>query len=261
MAQEPSESKKEQTSLMDEILSIFYILLAVFCVRLVLVDPFFIPSSSMYPTLKIGDMPVVRKWDYGYSKYAVPFIPVNLPFEGRLFFDENDIKQGDVVVFRYPQDTSVNYIKRVVGLPGDTVQVKHGRLYINGAVVKREFVGDYTYMDQGNIETTGKEYLETLPNGVVHRILEVNGDIGGGDNTRLFTVPKGHYFMMGDNRDSSLDSRFPHVGYVPVVNLVGPVRRLMWSYDSVSGGNWAMLKFWQWPFNIRYDRLFMDVTK
>lgn len=261
MTSETPQKEEKKTSLMGEILSIFYILLTVFVVRLVVFDPFFIPSSSMYPTLKIGDMPIVRKWEYGYSKYAVPFIPVNLPIRGRILFDESDVKQGDVVVFRYPQDTSINYIKRVIGLPGDTVQMRHGRLYINGKVLNREYVGDYTYLDRDNMPRTGKEYLETLPNGVVHRILEIQGDIGQGDNTRLFTVPQGHYFMMGDNRDASLDSRFLPVGYVPAVNFVGPANRLMWSYDSVAGGNWAILKVWRWPFNIRYGRLFIDFTK
>lgn len=260
MTTQPNPTQNEQTTILDEIVSILYVLGIVFVVRLLAFDPFFIPSSSMYPTLKIGDMPVVHKWEYGYSKYAVPFIPVDLPITGRIGAggEHFGVKRGDVVVFRYPQDTSVNYIKRAIGLPGDTVQMKQGRLYINGTMVQRKLVGDYTYTDMGGMQVTGQEYIETLPNGVQHRILEAGGDNSNGDNTPVFTVPDGHYFMMGDNRDMSLDSRFYHVGYVPAVNLIGPAQYLMWSYDSVNSNIWQVQ---DWLFSIRYSRIFMNFTQ
>ena len=249
-------STTEETSWFDEFLSIFYALLLVFVVRLFAYDPFFIPSSSMYPTLRIGDMPITRKWDYGYSKYAMPFFSsVNLPIDGRMLGD--DPKRGDIVVFRLPSDTRVNYIKRLIGLPGDTIQMRRGRLYINDVMVKRDYIDDYTYTDVGGNVITGKRYKQTLAEGLSFYILEEN-DTGLADNTFEFVVPDGHYFMMGDNRDHSQDSRFAGVGPIPYENLIGPASRLMWSYDSATSN---LFKIWEWPFKINYSRIMMDVTE
>ena len=252
---EQNENANEGTWL-DEILSVLYALVFVFFVRLFAYDPFFIPSSSMYPTLHIGDMPMVRKWEYGYSKYATPFFSsVELPIDGRVM--AGDVKRGDIVVFRLPSNPEINYVKRVIGLPGDRIQVLSGRLHINDVMVEREYIDEYEYNDIGNERIDTKRYKQTLPNGVSFNILEEN-DFGQGDNTPVYTVPAGHYFMMGDNRDHSLDSRFSQVGYVPYENLVGPAVRLMWSYDSVSSN---ILRIWEWPFKINYSRLFIDVTE
>ena len=248
--------EEEKSSWFDEILSIFYALLLVFVVRLFAYDPFFIPSSSMYPTLRIGDMPITRKWEYGYSKYATPFFSsLHLPIEGRILAGEP--KRGDIVVFRLPADTRVNYIKRLIGLPGDTIQMRRGELYINGTKIPRNYVDDYSYMDMGGQMITGKRYQQTLPNGVSFNILEMT-DTAMADNTFVMTVPDGYYFMMGDNRDNSQDSRFPGVGPIPFENLIGPASRLMWSYDSVSSN---ILKIWEWPIKINYSRIMLDVTE
>ena len=246
----------EQSSWFDEILSIFYALLLVFVVRLFAYDPFFIPSSSMYPTLRIGDMPITRKWDYGYSKYATPFFSsVELPIEGRML--AHDPKRGDIVVFRLPADTRVNYIKRLIGMPGDTIQMRRGRLYINDVMIDRQYVDDYSYTDVGGTMITAKRFKQTLPNGVSFHILE-ESDTALADNTFEITVPDGHYFMMGDNRDHSQDSRFPSVGAIPYENMIGPASRLMWSYESATSN---VLRIWEWPFKINYSRIMMDVTE
>ena len=251
------DNQEKESSWMDEILSTFYALFLVFVVRLFAYDPFFIPSSSMYPTLQIGDMPIARKWEYGYSRYATPFFSsVELPVHGRIF--ANDPKRGDIVVFRLPSNTDVNYIKRLIGLPGDEIQVKKGRLYLNGEVVKRDYVGDYTYLDVGGNLIAGKRYKQTLPSGLSFNILEESDNSLRSDNTPVYKVPAGHYFMMGDNRDHSYDSRFQDVGPVPFENLIGPASRLMWSYDSVSS---SILNIWEWPFKVNYSRIMMDVTE
>ena len=250
------DNQEETSTWMDEFLFTFYALFLVFVVRLFAYDPFFIPSSSMYPTLQIGDMPITRKWEYGYSKYATPFFSsVELPIDGRAF--ANQPKRGDIVVFRLPADTQVNYIKRLIGLPGDEIQVKGGRLYINGAEIQRDYLDDYAYLDVGGNLVAGKRYKQTLPSGVSFNILE-ESDNGWADNTPVYKVPEGYYFMMGDNRDHSQDSRFQAVGAVPFENLIGPASRLMWSYDSVTSN---IFKIWEWPFNVNYSRIMMDVTE
>lgn len=212
-------------------------------------EPFNIPSGSMKPTLLVGDYLFVSKLSYGYSRYSLPYgMPL---FSGRILFSEP--QRGDVAVFRKPTDTSTDYIKRLVGLPGDTLQVKGGVLYINGEAVKRERVDDYL-LDNGYGRTRRiPRYIETLPGGRTHYILESNGDNGISDDTPVFTVPEGQYFAMGDNRDNSQDSRFADVGYIPRENLVGRAEVL---FFSVEGAGW---KFWQWPTTVRFGRIFESV--
>lgn len=183
-------------------------------------EPFHIPSGSMKPTLLVGDYLFVSKFSYGYSRYSIPFGPPL--FEGRIM-EQDTPERGDIIVFKLPKDNKTNYIKRLVGLPGDTISVSKGILYINGAEVKRERIDDFLDEERSNDIKTIPAYVETLPNGVRYRVLdEVQNSME--DTTRVFTVPEEHYFFMGDNRDNSLDSRVSPpigVGFVPEINLVG----------------------------------------
>ncbi len=221
-------------------------LLIAIVIRTLLFQPFSIPSGSMRPTLLEGDYLFVTKWAYGYSRHSMPFSP-NL-FSGRIFFSEPN--RGDVVVFKFPPNPSVDYIKRLIGLPGDRIQVKDGVLYINDVAVPREKVGQIDNPDITEVNRPVDVYRETLPNGVSYDTLDIDPN-SIGDNTREFTVPAGHYFMMGDNRDNSSDSRF-NVGNVPVENLVG---RANYIFFSIAGGA-SPLEIWRWPSELRLDRFF-----
>jgi signal peptidase I len=196
-------------------------------VRPFLFQPFNVPASSMEPTLLIGDYFFVSKLAYGYSRYSLPFSPPL--FSGRIFGKEPHY--GDVVVFRTPHDTSIDYVKRVVGLPGDRVQMIDGQLYLNGKPVPHERLADAFY--QGR---PAKRWRETLPNGAQYVTLDLT-DNGFLDNTNLYIVPAGHYFMLGDNRDNSQDSRVSQLGYVPFENLVGRAEIIFWSVAPRAAGN------------------------
>jgi signal peptidase I len=213
--------------------------------RSLLFEPFNIPSGSMIPTLLVGDYLFVSKYSYGYSRYSFPFGMA--PFDGRIF--ETPPERGDVAVFRQPQNESVAFIKRIVGLPGDRVQVVNGVLHINDVAVNRDRKGFATASDGYNV-IRFSVYQETLPNGKSYLIQERSDD-NLLDNTNVFLVPEGHYFMMGDNRDNSRDSRTTSVGLVPAENLIGRAERLFFSHNS-SAHLWEV---WKWPFAIRYGRL------
>jgi signal peptidase I len=224
-------------------------------VRTFLFQPFNIPSGSMIPTLMIGDYLFVSKYTYGYSDHSFPFSP-HL-FSGRVWASEP--KRGDVVVFKLPRDGQTDYIKRVIGLPGDMVQMRGGRLYINGELVPREPIAKFHTQDFYDHETDVPTYREILPGGVNHTIIQIQGDTGFNGNTPVFKVPPGNYFVMGDNRDNSTDSRVPPeqggVGFVPFENLVGRAELI---FSSVGKGEpaWA---FWDWPWTVRFDRMFKTV--
>lgn len=219
-------------------------------IRSVFFEPFHIPSGSMKPTLLEGDYLFVNKPAYGYSRFSFPFGIA--PIEGRVWAKEP--QRGDVIVFALPTQTGISYIKRLVGLPGETVQVKRGRLYINGKIVPREYV-NMEKISEGGAPFTVTEYLETLPGGTMHSIYEVS-DNEMLDDTPLFTVPEGHYFMMGDNRDHSQDSRVSErVGPVPFENIVGRADIVFFS----SNGYAQLLEFWKWPWSMRVERFFMDI--
>ncbi len=238
-------------------------LLIAFFVRLFLFQPFNIPSASMYPTLNIGDYLFVSKLSYGYGKYSFnfqlggfsgePWIKCCsfVDFPGRKVWADLP-KRGDVAVFKYPQDLSVDYIKRVIGLPGDRIQMKNGVLFINGEAVKKERVADY--VDPNSESGAGPvvaQFKETLPNGVVYNVLDF-GDTEV-DNTEEYVVPESHYFMMGDNRDNSQDSRFLNkVGYVPIENFVGRADLIFFSFKPDA----SLAQPWTWPFEIRWQRFF-----
>jgi signal peptidase I len=230
-------------------------LLIALVVRTFLFQPFNIPSGSMIPTLLIGDYLFVSKYAYGYSKHSFPFSP-DL-FTGRIL--GSPPKRGDVVVFKLPRDGQTDYIKRVIGLPGDKIQMKEGRLYINGELVLRTPIAKFHTEDFYGRETDVPTYEETLPGGVKHTIIQIQGDSGFNSNTPVFAVPPGDYFMMGDNRDNSTDSRVPPdqggVGYVPFENLVGKAKLIFFSVGKGEPA-WA---FWEWPWTVRWNRMLKPV--
>jgi len=242
--------------LLETVRTIVYALLIAVVVRTVAFEPFNIPSGSMIPTLQVGDYLFVSKWSYGYAHYALPFSP-DL-WSGRLL--ASTPHRGDVAVFRYTRDTSVDYIKRIVGLPGDHIQVRDGQLYINGTLVPREDRGDYVAVDEHRNELQGRLFDETLPGSgghgpVVHKILRLTDD-GQQNNTPEYVVPEGYFFAMGDNRDDSADSRFmDDLGYVPMENLVGKAQMIFFSWDAAHPA-W---QFWYWPVELRWGRLFRFV--
>lgn len=246
-------SKAKPSGPWDTVKTVLIAMVIATSIRTVAFEPFNIPSGSMIPSLLIGDYLFVSKYAYGYSRHSLPFSIG--PSGGRMM--EKAPLRGDVVVFKKPPEAKVDYIKRVIGLPGDRIQVIRGLLHINGTPVKRERVEDFIEMTrEGNI-MRAPQYIETLPEGRKHKIIEFAGDNGIADNTPEYVVPQGHYFMMGDNRDNSQDSRFlDEVGYVPSENLVGRAEVLFFSAD----GSASLWEVWKWPFAIRFSRLFSGVN-
>ena len=251
---------KTSDGVLETIKTLVYAVVIAIVIRTFLYEPFNIPSGSMVPTLLVGDYLFVSKFSYGYSRYSLPF---GLPLiSGRIFF--HDPQRGDVIVFKYPRDPSVDYIKRLIGLPGDKLQVIEGTLYIHGVAAKRTRTDSYVDPETGALR---QQFIETLPNGVSHPILLAPRDYATAparcdnpnqqstdlENTCPFIVPPGHYFMMGDNRDNSADSRDPSsgVGYVPAENLVGHAEFIFFSTNGYA--RWW--EVWNWPFTIRYSRL------
>lgn len=231
----------------ENIKTIIYALLIALVIRTFLFQPFNIPSGSMIPTLLIGDYLFVSKYSYGYSQHSLPFSPPL--FSGRLFGSAPE--RGDIAVFKLPTDNRTDYIKRVIGLPGDTIQMVNSVLHINGVPVPRVRIEDMIRQDVfGNVKRV-LQYQETLPNGVVYTTLdEVTNSVS--DNTGIYRVPEGHYFMMGDNRDNSSDSRVPSsVGYVPFENFVGKAQVIFFSTDGSS----SIFTFWRWFGATRWDRM------
>jgi len=239
------KTQKKSGGLGETVSVIVQALLLALVIRTLFFQPFSIPSGSMRPTLLEGDYLFVTKWAYGYSRYSLPFGP-NL-FSGRLWGSQPE--RGDVVVFKFPPNPSIDYIKRVVGLPGDRIQMKNGQLFINGVGVQREKVGQIDNPDITEVNRPVDVYRETLPNGVSYDTLDLSPN-SIGDDTREFVVPPDHYFMMGDNRDNSSDSRFT-VGFVPYENLVGRANVI---FFSIADGA-SPLEIWRWPSELRVSRL------
>ena len=225
-------------------------LLIALVIRTVLFQPFSIPSGSMRPTLLEGDYLFTSKFSYGYSRYSIPFGPPL--FKGRIW--NGTPERGDIAVFKLPSNTRIDYIKRVIGLPGDRVQMIAGVLNINGEPVKREQQDSINNPDVTEVNRPVEVYKETLPNGVTYNTLDISPN-SIGDDTREFVVPAEHYFMMGDNRDNSVDSRF-NVGFVPVENFVGKANYIFFSVSDEA----SPLEIWRWPSVVRFGRLFTNVN-
>lgn len=265
MAAAQDTRRKSDDGLWETVKVIIQALLIAFFVRTFFYQPFNIPSASMYPTLKIGDYLFVSKLSYGYGKYSFNFsVGVfgnewikccsMIDFPGRVVLADTP-ERGDVAVFKLPTNTDIDYIKRVIGLPGDRIQMVDGVLHINGVAVPKVPAGTF---DNSNREASDggpaqiPMFEETLPNGVKYKVLDV-GDQGWTDNTDEYVVPPDHYFMMGDNRDNSQDSRFGNVvGFVPIENYVGRADIIFFSVSPDAG----LFEIWRWPFAIRWSRFF-----
>ena len=246
-----TRGSKKQEGWGENFRIVFHALLIAVVIRTLLFQPFNIPSGSMKDTLLVGDYLFVSKYSYGYSRFSLPFSPPL--FSGRLFGSSPE--RGDVVVFRLPTDVSTDYIKRVIGLPGDRIRMIDGVLNINGEPVKRERMDDYIETEEGDRAMRVRRWRETLPNGVSYSTLDLV-DNGFYDNTQEYVVPENHYFMMGDNRDNSTDSRvLSQVGYVPYENLIGRAQVI---FFSIAEGARAW-QVWRWPFTVRWSRLFSVV--
>ena len=229
-------------------LSLIYAILIAVIIRTFLFQAFFIPSSSMEPTLLVGDRLFVSKFTYGYSKHSFPF---SLPFiSDRVLFSEPE--RGDTIVFKTPENLKIDYIKRLVGLPGDKIQMINGVLNINDIPIIRKKIREESKIINNSQILTASVYKETLPNGVSFETFDMGNTRA--DNTRVFNVPNGEYFFMGDNRDNSKDSRF--IGTVPKDNLVGKAQII---FFATEGGS-TILEFWKWPFDIQLNRIFKIIN-
>ena len=241
-----TSEKKKESGWGDTLRTIIYALLIAFFVRSLAYQPFNIPSGSMIPTLLVGDYLFVSKFSYGYSRYS---LPLGLGFfSGRIMGRAPE--RGDVAVFKQPPTNQEDFIKRIVGLPGDHIQMVGGVLHINGKAVGKRRIEDYVMHYQSGRVRRIAQYVETLPNGRSYTVRESMGNNGPVDNTREFAVPQGQYFAMGDNRDDSNDSR--SWGFVPAENLIGRAEILFFSTDGTAG--W--FRPWRWPTATRFSRIF-----
>ena len=244
-------TSKKSGGIKDTLKTLVYAIAIALFVRTFAYEPFNIPSGSMKPTLLVGDYLFVSKFAYGYSQYS---LPLGLPlFSGRIFGSLPE--RGDVAVFKLPSDNSTDYIKRIVGLPGDRIQVINGVLQVNGEAVRLEALGPFID-DMDGRQVPIPMYAETLPGSDESNLILDLTERGRLDNTDVFVVPEGHVFAMGDNRDNSLDSRTTNVGFVPIENLIGRADLLMFSVD----GSARIWEPWKWPWAIRYNRLFRPIT-
>lgn len=237
-------SVKKKESWLEVFKTVVYALLIAGVIRSFIFQPFNIPSGSMEATLLVGDYLFVSKFSYGYSRASFPFGII--PMTGRVWSAQPE--RGDIVVFKTPMDNKTDFIKRLIGLPGDRIQMQYGTLYLNGKAIPKVAVEPYVESVAG-YETRVSRFRETLPNGVSYNVLD-REPAGNLDTTDVFIVPEGHYFMMGDNRDNSSDSR-ASVGYVPFENFVGKAEIIFFSTDGSS----RFWEVWKWPSAIRYGRV------
>ncbi|MFT8656588.1 MAG: signal peptidase I [Acetobacter papayae] len=264
--QDHSSARSEQPvgmwqSLFEYVRTFFTVVVVVLVVRTLLFESFVIPSGSMIPTLQVGDYIWVSKYTYGYSRFSLPFSP-DL-FNGRIW--AGTPHRGDVVVFRFTKDTSVDYVKRVIGLPGDHIRVTDGQLYLNDTAVPCDNPHPYIAHDETDTSMAGEACTEKLPSSirgdgpVSHEILKLT-DEGPQNNTPDYVVPPGYFFAMGDNRDDSADSRFmgdgpKDLGFVPMENLVGRAQRVFFSVSA----DYPLWQIWHWPQEIRWGRLMQGI--
>ena len=242
------KKKKYLFIIYDNIKTLLGALLIAILIRSFIFQPFYIPSSSMEPTLLVGDRIFVSKYTYGYSKHSFPFSP---NFSNTRFFQKTPIV-GDLVVFKTPTDNRTDYIKRLIGLPGDTIQFINGDLFINNNKIPRKKIKNTKYIRCGKYNLATETFIETLPNGIEHLVsYKKSGTL---KNTQKYKVPLNHYFLMGDNRDCSKDSRFlDSVGYVKNLNLVGKANVIFFSNDTLKG---SLLKIWNLHNSFRLERTF-----
>ena len=232
----------------DNLKTLIGALIIAILIRSLLFQPFYIPSSSMEPTLLVGDRIFVSKYTYGYSKHSFPFSP---NFSDKRFFSKKT-ERGDLVVFKTPADNRTDYIKRLIGMPGDTIQFINGNLLINDNIIPRNEVASTRIIRCGKFQLETKSFIETLPNGVEY--MAVYKKRGTLQNTKKFIVPSDHLFLLGDNRDCSKDSRYlDSVGYVKNLNLVGKAKLIFFSNDTNISG---LIKFWNLNNSFRFERLF-----
>mgnify|MGYP001238434678 CR=1 FL=1 len=238
-------------SIIDNLKTIFYALIIAIFIRSIFLQPFYIPSSSMEPNLLVGDRLFVTKYTYGYSKHSFPFSP-NI-FKGRILFSEP--QRGDVIVFKTPTDNRTDYIKRLIGLPGDQIQFINGNLYLNNNQILKTLISTSEKVYCGNKKINVNTFEEKLPNG--KKYLTTYHKLYTYQNSDKYIIPDNHYFFLGDNRDCSKDSRYlTEVGYVNKDNLVGKARFLFFSSDYRIG---SILKIWNWSEIIRFKRFFKKI--
>ena len=240
---------KNKNSLISNLKSIFLAVLIALIIRSFFAEPFNIPSGSMKPNLLVGDFIFVSKWSYGFSKHSLPFSIPLIP--GKIFSKLPE--RGEVVVFKTPEDNRTDYIKRVIGLPGDRIQIIDGKIIINDNLILRKKLKDFIDTDKNSSIKRIRKYKEYFFDKEIE-VLDIM-DHGIVDNTNIYIVPKGHFFVMGDNRDNSQDSRFTNiVGYIPIENLIGKAQFIFFSLE-----NSRFLELWKWPKAIRTKRLFMQI--
>ena len=240
--------KSEENSFLSNLKSIGLAVFIALLIRSFVAEPFNIPSGSMKPNLLVGDFIFVTKWSYGYSKHSLPF---SIPLIPKKIFS-NIPNRGDIVVFKTPEDNRTDYIKRVIGLPGDKIRVTNGEIYLNENKILRKKLNDFIDNDKNAFIKRIRKYQE-YHDDLTFEVLDIMDD-GIADNTKLFLVPEGHFFVMGDNRDNSQDSRFKTVGFIPIENLVGKARFIFFSLE-----NSRFLEIWKWPKSIRGNRIFKKI--
>ena len=241
----------DKNSIYENIKTLFYALIIAVIIRSLFIQPFYIPSSSMEPNLLVGDRLFVTKYSYGYSKHSFPFSPPL--FKGRLFFSEPE--RGDVVVFKTPADNRTDYIKRLIGIPGDQIQFIDSNLYLNKSEIIKSKLSKIKKVFCGKKNMDVFTFEEILPN--KRKYISVYSKEFPFQNSNVFTVPENHYFFLGDNRDCSKDSRFlSSVGYVHKDNLVGKAQFIFFSSDRSEG---SIFSFWKWNKSLRIDRFFKRI--
>jgi len=237
---------KNKNSFFSNIKSILLAIFIALLIRSFIAEPFNIPSGSMKPNLLEGDFLFVSKWSYGFSKHSLPFSLPLIP--GRIFSKMPE--RGDVIVFRTPTDNKTNYIKRVIGIPGDKIRMVNGHIEINGNLILKKITA--YFIDTRNYQNERKRtYIEYFFDKEI-KVLDTEDYVGRPDNTELFIIKDGHFFVMGDNRDNSSDSRV--IGSIPIINLVGKAQFIFFSLD-----NSRFYEIWKWPKSIRFDRIFKSI--